>query len=370
MIKKFEVKNLNQKLSFTINFNNDLNILTGKNGTGKTSLLKLLWYLLSGKVDTAISELYFDYAQLETNTFKLEVNPETYIKFTYKDDEDNWVETEIDPLDNNFESFPLSRKREYFESRKEKLYQVSKFEKSVFFPTFRRIEGGFASSIDIFPRYRRTFEEELDEVMSKFSRTLSDENHLFITSISTNDIKELLTEKYTKISDFNNLLHSQMNKYITEEITRFDNNFVENASQVLNNIKQKVIEVENKKKERFRNFEMLSNIVGTIFEDKGIKLSDSITLGDTAKALSSNLLSAGEKQMLSFLCYNLFFDNSSIFIDEPEISLHVDWQRMFMNFLFSQETNNQYIITTHSPFILSKYSDKEILLSNDRGGDF
>ncbi|WP_062108640.1 AAA family ATPase [Bacillus niameyensis] len=368
MIKKFKVENLNKKVSFSIDFNEDLNILTGKNGAGKTTLLKLLWYLLSGKVDDAISEIYFEFAYLETSNFILTVDYDSNIRYSYKNENGEWIDNEIDPLDNDFENLSLQRRRAYFESRRDKLFHLSELEKSIFFPTFRRIEGGFSRSVDFYPR-RRTFEEELDEVMSRFSRSLSNNNHLFITSISTNDIKELLAEKYTRISDYSNFLHNQMNKYITETINNF-NDESETASKVLNSIKNKVNEVENEKKEHFKNFEMLSNIVGKIFSDKGIKLNESITLGDTAKALSSNLLSAGEKQMLSFLCYNLFFDNTSIFIDEPEISLHVDWQRMLMKILFSQNTNNQYIITTHSPFILSKYSDKEILLSYDRGGGF
>ena len=35
MIKSFEVKNLNSKISDKFYFNEDLNILTGKNGCGK-----------------------------------------------------------------------------------------------------------------------------------------------------------------------------------------------------------------------------------------------------------------------------------------------------------------------------------------------
>ena len=58
---------------------------------------------------------------------------------------------------------------------------------------------------------------------------------------------------------------------------------------------------------------------------------------------------------------------SVIFIDEPELSLHVDWQRLLFPKLLSQSTNNQFIVATHSPFIYSKYPDKELLLDADRG---
>ena len=99
-----------------------------------------------------------------------------------------------------------------------------------------------------------------------------------------------------------------------------------------------------------------------------VSLTD-ITLGEEDEAIDSDKLSAGEKQMLSFLCYNIFSENTAIFIDEPELSLHVDWQRLLLPTLLEQETGNQFFVATHSPFIYTKYPEREILLDEDRGGD-
>ena len=79
------------------------------------------------------------------------------------------------------------------------------------------------------------------------------------------------------------------------------------------------------------------------------------------------MLSAGEQQMLSFLCYNAFYEDSIIFIDEPELSLHADWQRRLFPNLMKQQSSNQFVVATHSPFIYSKYEDKEIVLSEEKG---
>ena len=98
-----------------------------------------------------------------------------------------------------------------------------------------------------------------------------------------------------------------------------------------------------------------------------IRLSPQLSFGDAATAINSDALSAGEKQMLSFLCYNAFVKNSVVVIDEPELSLHVDWQRLLFPILKEQGTSNQFILATHSPFIYSKFPDKEIMLSEDRG---
>lgn len=80
-------------------------------------------------------------------------------------------------------------------------------------------------------------------------------------------------------------------------------------------------------------------------------------MGEAKEAMFSDKLSAGEKQMLSFICYNAFSQDSVFFIDEPEISLHVDWQRTLFPTLMSQSSNNQFFVATHSPFIYSKYED-------------
>ena len=71
--------------------------------------------------------------------------------------------------------------------------------------------------------------------------------------------------------------------------------------------------------------------------------------------------------MLSFLCYNAFSEDTAIFIDEPELSLHVDWQGLLLPTLLKQSTGNQFFVATHSPFIYTLYPDKEFMLGVDRG---
>ena len=113
-------------------------------------------------------------------------------------------------------------------------------------------------------------------------------------------------------------------------------------------------------------FTELEKLIMKIFHKKGIEMA-AITFGDKINAISSDRLSAGEKQMLSFLCYNAFSKNKVIFIDEPELSLHPDWQRLLIPTLLRQENNNQFFIATHSPFIYTKYPDKEIIINNNKG---
>jgi ABC-type lipoprotein export system ATPase subunit len=134
------------------------------------------------------------------------------------------------------------------------------------------------------------------------------------------------------------------------------------AYSAIANIRRKTTEYGGHQETLLQPFVTLSKFIATVFADKGIAVAGGLELGEGQKKISSDLLSAGEKQIFSFLVYNAFYDSIPIFIDEPEISLHVDWQRTLFPTLLQQKTGNQFIIATHSPFIYSKYSDKEITL--------
>lgn len=77
--------------------------------------------------------------------------------------------------------------------------------------------------------------------------------------------------------------------------------------------------------------------------------------------LNPRLLSSGEQHEV-ILLYDLIFKTSSdtlVLIDEPEISLHIDWQLSFLSDLESitELTNPQFIIATHSPSIIGNRID-------------
>lgn len=75
------------------------------------------------------------------------------------------------------------------------------------------------------------------------------------------------------------------------------------------------------------------------------------------KELDLNQLSSGEQHEVVLL-YELIFNvkhNILVLIDEPEISLHITWQKEFLNDLLRiiEIQNIQVIIATHSPSIIN-----------------
>jgi predicted ATP-binding protein involved in virulence len=67
-------------------------------------------------------------------------------------------------------------------------------------------------------------------------------------------------------------------------------------------------------------------------------------------------LSSGERQlliMLAHLSLSPSLTGSGVFIvDEPELSLHIDWQEKFVDAIRSANPNVQLILATHSPAII------------------
>ncbi len=89
------------------------------------------------------------------------------------------------------------------------------------------------------------------------------------------------------------------------------------------------------------------------------------------KTLELSQLSSGEKQEI-VLFYELIFNTKSEFlllIDEPEISLHIMWQKKFMDDLLavSKQTKISAVVATHSPQIVSKHWDIQIDLGEMYG---
>ena len=78
-------------------------------------------------------------------------------------------------------------------------------------------------------------------------------------------------------------------------------------------------------------------------------------------------LSAGEKQIL-LLFFTLFLmeDRSTVLLlDEPEISLHIEWQDRLIQLMLDLNPNCQIIMTTHSPNIFADgWEDKLVFISD------
>jgi energy-coupling factor transporter ATP-binding protein EcfA2 len=107
---------------------------------------------------------------------------------------------------------------------------------------------------------------------------------------------------------------------------------------------------------------LLLNKYLDIHVSRGIRI-----LLTTGNILALEKLSSGEKQLfMLFLNILTSSTTSSLFmIDEPEISLNIKWQRQLIEAMFEIAGDNpcQFILATHSIEILSRYNDMVVPLS-------
>lgn len=83
-----------------------------------------------------------------------------------------------------------------------------------------------------------------------------------------------------------------------------------------------------------------------------------VEIGERSIPLKS--LSSGEKQLLQILLEVLSSNNSSVIIDEPELSLHVNWQQQLVSSMRRINADCQLLLASHSPEIMADVSDNHI----------
>jgi len=90
----------------------------------------------------------------------------------------------------------------------------------------------------------------------------------------------------------------------------------------------------------------------------------------SGKEFDINGLSSGEKQLFvrALTLKMINANNSIILIDEPEISLHPKWQQKILKVYETIGENNQIIIATHSPHIVSSAKPESVFLLNKEDG--
>ena len=99
------------------------------------------------------------------------------------------------------------------------------------------------------------------------------------------------------------------------------------------------------------------DMIDRLFADTGKKIvrtENEIRFTQIGETLLPYQLSSGEKQILAILLTVLVEDNKPyvLFMDEPEVSLHVDWQQQLIDLILELNPNVQIILTTHSPAVI------------------
>jgi predicted ATP-binding protein involved in virulence len=138
---------------------------------------------------------------------------------------------------------------------------------------------------------------------------------------------------------------------------------------------------------RDRNLEAVREAVSSILGSSFVRLrvkraTNDLVVNKEGTDISINLLSDGEKSLISLVSdlakklattyqnlKNPLEGNGIVLIDEIELHMHPTWQRMVIPRLTQTFPNCQFIITTHSPQVLSHVQPESIYLLKKVGED-
>lgn len=134
-------------------------------------------------------------------------------------------------------------------------------------------------------------------------------------------------------------------------------------------------------KARFEALEEIKNLINTFIRNmNGFYIDKHVEfhfaeglriLSDWGEELSPSILSSGEKQLLLLFCHTIVASEKSgiVIIDEPEISLNVTWQRNLIRALLDcvGGSHFQLLLATHSIELLTQHKNHVVGLCNLAG---
>ncbi len=186
--------------------------------------------------------------------------------------------------------------------------------------------------------------------------------------VSTFDNKLKMLEALQKLSDDRVRSDLDWQLYVAcERFIRYQLRIGKQALDIMMNggDSQSVREMM-KGKERF--FDIVDSLLGQSGK-RIVRGSDEISFTFGHTTLSAYQLSSGEKQLIIILTTVLTQDFKPyvLIMDEPEISLHFDWQKKLIGSIMSLNPNVQLIVSTHSPAMImegwiDRVSDMEDLI--------
>lgn len=121
--------------------------------------------------------------------------------------------------------------------------------------------------------------------------------------------------------------------------------------------------VENQIELEMRPIEELSKLVRRLFlGGKEISFNSPHILVEFENGTHAGLgrLSSGEKHLIRILVAAIEAGESTLLIDEPELSLHIDWQRELIQNISTLNPHCQMIFATHSPEVMADVLDGNI----------
>lgn len=399
-----------QDFQATASFGSDVNIIIGKNGTGKSTFMNILSAVLD--VDPIALE------QNEFSSVVVKLKNGTRYKT---------IKVKKDAGDNSFFiRYTISRSSYQFPlvfgeevryanmARRRALDTVAEIQEclSDFVSVASLSVYRLRASIDADMKQSRRILGPVDVHLESLMRGLT-EYQLELSQASRNISiglqKEVLTsllyrreEKIRTLIDFNEerqrkdlisvyknlgILDSEVNKRIQEHLVLVkeavslsmveepDWNAIDlealDAAERVHNVFNMSLRAEQKSKELYSHANSFLQLLSKFIVGKEFKIDSSgklaifrsgVEVQDKGQRILVEKLSSGEKQLIILFVEALLQRQKPyVFLaDEPELSLHIEWQRNIIPAIREINPNAQIIVATHSPEVAGRYRNNII----------
>lgn len=383
-ISTFSIQKLFGLYDYKIAFQDNDLILIGENGSGKTTIMNVLFYFLTKQWEELVS--------INFNSIS--------IKFIGNAKLLTVARKEIE----EFLSFRHGRlylfsENQHVQNMSQNLNTISGvltkiFEDSfiLYLPTFRRIENKRQLSEKITDglhledsseekNYKMLKEFGMDDVHMQnmiYSSRLKDKYVKSLNRLNKQYLNDILAGSYEKDGD---VLLSFSRDKLVYAVDSIDEHLLpksnkERLKRVFNQIANKESEESTDREKILSHYLLLLMNSQVEIQKQRINMNLFVSrcnkylhgkyiifdenllsynlINEDGKELQLDALSSGEKQIVSIFSYLCLASNTNVFvmIDEPELSLSVDWQRTILEDIKECPSCKGLFAVTHSPFVI------------------
>lgn len=415
IIKRFYVKDLFGHTSFNIIFDTNEKILVGENGIGKTTLLNILYNIISCNFEK-LGDIEFDQVLLEFSSGKVVDIRRSELKQYFQNaridfrqylTDREWRELNRQrdlgrPGIHRDIIEKISIRSEYSEAR---IYKELKTfllnEQDTIVDTNEEyahykaiIKEEFDCEIMYFPTYRRVEEdlhklgiEDYNGKLIQFGMTDVEKAFKSITQ----DIKdsaiqwfskvngEMLSQLISGINVTDDMINSIQRDALKIVLDRVGNNISDEYKERIDHLVKSgqlknstheplvyflanLIKIYQQQREKDETIQKFAEVCNKYLVGKNVDYNESsveISIQQNGRKIDISKLSSGEKQIVS-LFSRIYLDSKKDFIiifDEPELSLSIDWQSQLLPDILGSNRCKFMFVVTHSPFIFDNELD-------------
>ena len=309
IIERVKIEKLFGEKYVDWNLRPDVNVLVGKNGLGKSTILKIIEESVSSYDD--VRDIFNFYKRtyvyfFNNNERNLRVG--IYDKYSLIDYSKKMFTNES--FWKGFEEFLINNKTEQDLQTFQKLSQ-----------NMDDFEISFIEHIK-----NTSFDRVSKNITDRFTSKILPTETISTINMSANSINQITTSsgQHGTLLDFE--IENELQRLLKLQNSSLENNVIEALNNFFNET-NKTVKINNQELKVYLTPE---------------------------REISFKHLSSGERQVIYIFLKvaNATKDNALILMDEPEISLHLAWQEKLISEIRKVNDKSQLIIVTHSPAIV------------------